>query len=285
MMRAVVSPVLAALAAVLAAGQPGCHRDRLPQGDASTGALPSSASAAAASPSPAGSNAAAGGAMGHLDAARADATGATGQGAPPPSIGGAGAVSPVPGTTPGAGAPAGRPFDQDAWLAARGVAWRPDASCWSTLATSPPRRIHVCSCHEALSLPEIELMVCSRAREPDAAEGPFVTHTVLYAPRGGALEAVLDVPTGAMLDDCPPRSPIPCRVALELRVERGAIHLEEKSGAASACGHPGIMSSRPIPGASGWNSASGQRARAAYRRVCGARGRYGWERGMLRRAP
>jgi hypothetical protein len=37
----------------------------------------------------------------------------------------------------------------------------------------PPEsaRINVCSCHEALSLPEIELMVRSRAREPDAAGG------------------------------------------------------------------------------------------------------------------
>ncbi|WP_437320875.1 hypothetical protein [Sorangium sp. So ce385] len=194
-------------------------------------------------------------------------------------------VSPAPATTAGPSAPAGTPFDQDAWLAARGAAWRPDASCWSTLATSPPQRINMCSCHQALSLPEVELMVCSRAREPEFDAAPVVTHTVLYAARGGVLQAVLDVPTGATLDECAPGAPIPCSVVLELRVEGSSIRLDDTAGTTPACDHPWIAANSPLPGASGGSSASGQRVHAAYRRICSSRGRYVWQRGALRRAP
>jgi hypothetical protein len=186
---------------------------------------------------------------------------------------------------PGSSASAVGRFDQDAWLAARGTTWPPDASCWSTLVTSQPRRLNLCTCRDALVLPEVELLVCSLQREQDAAGVPFVTHTVLYASRGGVLQAVLDVPTGAMLDDCAPKSPIPCRVALYLRVDGDAIRLEDTAGMASACDHPWVASSKPVPGISDWNSASGLRVRATYRRVCDSRGRYRWERDALRRAP
>ncbi|WP_437931410.1 hypothetical protein WMF37_19915 [Sorangium sp. So ce291] len=275
---------LASLAATLAAGPPGCHRERSPQGDASTGALAPPASAPAASAAPSGSAAAGGGGPSGLEPARSGDAGALPAGSPPPAAD-AGAALPAPGTATGPGAPAGRPFDQDAWLAARGATWRPDDSCWSTLATSPPRRLNVCSCHGAIGLPEVELMVCSRAREPESGGAPAVTHTVLYAARGAAIRAVLDVPTGAMLDECAPGSPIPCRVALELRADGDAIRFEEAAGATSACDHPWIAANKPLQGASDGNSASGQRVRATYRRVCSSRGRYVSQRGSLHRVP
>ncbi|WP_437746764.1 hypothetical protein WMF39_18175 [Sorangium sp. So ce1504] len=112
-----------------------------------------------------------------------------------------------------------------------------------------------------------------------------MTHTVLYASRGGALRAVLDVPTGAMLDDCAPGAPIPCRVALDVRVDGDAIQFEDAAGATSACDHPWITSNKPLPGATDGNIASRQRMRADYRRICSSRGRYVWQRGALRRAP
>ncbi|WP_437971219.1 hypothetical protein WMF04_18825 [Sorangium sp. So ce260] len=282
--RALVPRVVAALAAALAAGQPGCHRERLPQGDASTGGLPSSVSALAAPASPSGAVSASGEGLNDLDAPRPGATGAPRSGSPQ-SIADAGSVSPAPGTAAGPSASPGKPFDQDAWLAARGVTWRPDASCWSTLATSPPQRLNECSCHKTLSLAEIELMVCSRAREQESTAVPFVTHTVLYTARGGALRAVLDVPTGAMLDDCAPGTPIPCSVALDLRVEGDAVRFEELAGTTPACDRPSIAANKPLPGTSGWNSASWQGARATYRRICNTRGRYVLQRGALRRAP
>lgn len=275
---------LASLAAALAAGPQGCHRERSSKGDAATGVLASStdtASAQAAGEAPPGSAAAGGGDPTGLDPARSGDARAHSAGSPPPAPD-AGAALPEPGSSANPGAPAGRPFDQDAWLAARGATWLPDASCWSTLATSPPRRLNVCSCHGAIRLPEVELMVCSRAREPESGGAPAVTHTVLYAARGGAVRAVLDVPTGAMLDDCAPGAPFPCRVALDLRAEGDAIRFEEAAGATPACDHPGIAANTPLPGASDGNSASGQRVRAAYRRVCGARGRYVWQRDALR---
>lgn len=185
----------------------------------------------------------------------------------------------------GPSTPVGKPFDQEAWLTARGAVWRPDASCWSTLTTIPPQRLNMCSCREALSLREIELMVCSRGREQDSTAVPFVTHTVLYAARGGALRAVLDVPTSAMLDECAPGTPIPCSVALDLRVEGDAVRFEAPVGTTPACDHPSIARNKPFPGASGWNSASWQGAPATYRRICNTRGRYVWQRGALRRAP
>ncbi|AUX42553.1 hypothetical protein SOCE26_039860 [Sorangium cellulosum] len=177
------------------------------------------------------------------------------------------------------------PFDQEAWLNARGVAWRPDASCWSTLATNPPQRINLCTCRNALSLPEIELLVCSRGREQESGAVPFVTHTVLYAPRGGALHVVLDAPTGASLDECAPGTPIPCAVALTLRVEGGAIHLEDTAGTPSACDDPWIAGNKALPVGSSWNNTSAQHVRGTYRRVCASRGQYVWQRGALRRAP
>ncbi|WP_437276072.1 hypothetical protein WME90_33160 [Sorangium sp. So ce375] len=290
MKRAVASPTLVVLAAVLAASQPGCHRERESQGDASPGELGSSAtttSAPAASASPAG-GASAGGAGPvdlDLDAALPGITGSSSAGAPPPSTAGAGAASPAPGMNPNPSTPVGKPFDQNAWLAARGAVWRPDASCWSTLATIPPQRLNMCSCHGALSLSDVELMECSRGREQDSTAVPFVTHTVLYAARGGALQPVLDVPTSATLDDCAPGTPIPCSVALELRIEGGAVRFADPAGMTPACDHPSIAANKPLPGASGWNSASWHRARATYRRICSARGRYVWQRGALRRAP
>ncbi|WP_441290184.1 hypothetical protein ACSRUE_06050 [Sorangium sp. KYC3313] len=197
MKRAVASHSLVVLAAIIAAIQPGCHRERKCQGDASPGELGSSTttttSAPAASASPAGSasTAGAGPVDLDLDAARPGITGSSSPGAPPPSTAGAGAASPAPGLNTNPSAPGNKPFDQDAWLAARGAVWRPDASCWSTLDTTiPPQRLNMCSCHGALSLPEVELIECSRAREQDSTAVPFVTHTVLYAARGGAIRAV-----------------------------------------------------------------------------------------------
>ncbi|KYF87956.1 hypothetical protein BE17_44320 [Sorangium cellulosum] len=143
----------------------------------------------------------------------------------------------------------------------------------------------MCSCHGAIGLPEVELMVCSRAREPESGGAPAVTHTVLYAARGAAIRAVLDVPTGAMLDECAPGSPIPCRIALELRADGDAIRFEEAAGATTACDHPWVAANRSIPGPSDGNSASGQRVRAIYQRVCSSRGRYVWQRGSLHRVP
>ncbi|WP_437291131.1 hypothetical protein [Sorangium sp. So ce406] len=288
MKRALVPLVVAALAAALAAGQPGCHRERKSQGDASPGVLGSSittASAPAVSASPAGGASAGVAGLVDLDVARPGVTGASRAGAAPSSTAGAGAASPAPGMIPDPSAPARGPFDQDAWLASRGAAWRPDASCWSTLATSPPRRINMCSCHKTLRLAEIELMACSRGREQESSAVPFVTHTVLYASRGGALQAVLDAPTGATLDECAPDTAIPCSVALDLRVEGDAVRLEEPAGATPACDHPWIASNKPLPGATDGNSASRQRIRATYRRICSSRGRYVWQRGALRRAP
>jgi hypothetical protein len=289
--RAVASHTLVVLAAIIAASQPGCHRERKSQEDASPVEVSSSATTAGAPPasaSPAG-GASAGGAGPvdlDLDAARPGITGSSSPGAPPPSTAGAGAASPAPGVNPNPSAPGDKPFDQDAWLAARGAVWRPDASCWSTLATIPPQRLNMCSCHGALSLPEVELLECSRAREQDSTAVPFVTHTVLYAARGGAIRAVLDVPTRVTLDDCGPRSPIPCSVALDVRVEGDAVRFQETANrTTSACDHPSIAANKALPGASGWNSASWQRARATYRRICDTRGRYVWQRGALRRAP
>ncbi|WP_437603170.1 hypothetical protein WMF28_16280 [Sorangium sp. So ce590] len=281
------SLVVAALAAALAAGQLGCHRERLPQGDASTGVLTSSASAVSAPAAPAlptGAASAGDAGLPDLDAAPLGTTGAPPSGSPLSSAEAASA-SPAPGMSAGPSAPAGKPFDQDAWLAARGVTWRPDASCWSTLAAVPPQRLNVCSCHGALSLSAVELMVCPRAREPESEAAPVATHTVLYAARGGALRAVLDVPTGAMLDECAPGTPIPCSVALDLRVEGDAVRFEEPAGTTPACDHPSNATNKSLPGASGWNSASGQGAPATYRRICNTRGRYVWQRGALRRAP
>ncbi|WP_437737528.1 hypothetical protein [Sorangium sp. So ce1335] len=281
MRRPVHLLVPVALAAAHAAGPPGCHRERSPQGDAATGALGPPASAPAASAAAPGTAAAGAGDLNGLQAVSPGAAGAPLVGSPPPAAN-AGAALLAPGTGASPGAPAGGPFEKDAWLAAHGAAWRPDTSCWSTLATSPPRRLNVCSCRGAIRLPEVELMVCSHAREPESGGAPAVTHTVLYAARGGAIRAVLDVPTGAMLDDCAPGAPVPCRVALDLRAEGDAIRFEEAAGATLACDHPWIAASTPLPGASDWNSASGQRVRATYRRVCGARGRYVWQGDALR---
>ncbi|WP_437528588.1 hypothetical protein WME79_45950 [Sorangium sp. So ce726] len=108
---------------------------------------------------------------------------------------------------------------------------------------------------------------------------------VLSGRRGGALRAALDVPTSAMLDDCGPDTPIPCSVALDVRVEGDAVRFEEPARTTPTCDHPSITANRPLPGPSHWNSASWQRARAAYRRICSTRGRYVWQRGALRRAP
>ncbi|WP_437588393.1 hypothetical protein [Sorangium sp. So ce1000] len=289
MKRAVASPSLVVLAAVLAAGQPGCHRERESQDEASPGAQGSSAttaSAPATSASPAGGASGGGAGPVDLDAPHPGTTGSSRAGAPPPSTAGAGATSPAPGMITNPSTPVGKPFDQDSWLAARGVTWRPDASCWLTLATSPPQRLNDCLCRKTLDLPEAELMVCSRAREPEAEVLPAVLHTVLYAARGGALRAVLDVPTSVTLDDCAPRTPIPCSIALDVRVEGDAVRFEEPANRTMpACDHPWIASNKPIPGAAGWNSASWQRARATYRRICDTRGRYVWQRGALRRAP
>jgi hypothetical protein len=185
----------------------------------------------------------------------------------------------------GPSAPADKRFDQDAWLSARGVRWQPDGSCWSTLATNPPQRLNMCACLNTLRLPEVELLVCSRGREQESEGVPFVTHTVLYAPRGDTLRVVLAVPTGATLDECAPGIPIPCAVVLNLRVDGAAIHLEDGAGPPSACDDPWIAGNKPLPGASPWNSPSGQRVRGIYRRVCGSRGRYIWKNGALRRTP
>lgn len=128
-------------------------------------------------------------------------------------------------------------------------------------------------------------MVCSRAREPESEAAPVVTHTVLYAARGGVLQAVIDVPTGAMLDECAPGAPIPCSVVLDLRAEGSSIRFDDTAGTTPSCDHPSIAVNKPLPGASGWNSASLERARATYRRICNTRGRYVWQRGALRRVP
>lgn len=287
-MRTIASLVFAAVAGALAAGPLGCHRDRPPQGDAATGVLPASAGAASApvaSTSPVRGGSAAGGDLMGVGAARAGAAVSAHSASPPPSTAHAGSVSPAPAMSADPSAPADKRFDQDTWLSARGVRWQPDKSCWSTVATNPPQRLNVCACHDALHLPEVELLVCSRGREQESEAVPFVTHTVLYAPRGGTLRVVLDVPTGATLDECAPGTPIPCAVMLGLRVDGAAIHLEEGTGAPSACDDPWISADKPLPGASAWNSPSGQRVRGIYRRVCGARGRYTWQRGVLRHAP
>ncbi|WP_437682189.1 hypothetical protein [Sorangium sp. So ce131] len=287
MKRAFVSAACAAFAAALAGYQLGCHRERLPQGNGATGALTASTSAATPTAAPAppdgGAPAAAEG-LADVDASRPNIAGSPGAGSPPPPVAGTASAS-AAGAIAGPGAAVGSAFDQEAWLKARGITWRPDGACWSTLATNPPQRINMCTCRSALALSEIELLVCSRGREQESGAVPFVTHTVLYTPRGGALHVVLDVPTGATLDECAPGNPIPCAVALTLRVDGDAIRLEEAAGTPSACDDPWIAGNKPLPVGSPWDGASAQQVRGTYRRVCGSRGRYTWQRGALRRAP
>ncbi|WP_437898911.1 hypothetical protein [Sorangium sp. So ce124] len=180
------------------------------------------------------------------------------------------------------------PFDVDDWLTARGVRWRPDAACWSTLVVSPHhQRVNECSCSGTLVLPDAELLVCSRGHEQKAALIPYVVHTVLYLADKGALRPVLDLPASAALDECPPQNLALCKVAITPSVEEGVLRFSDAARApgGSSCEDALKAIDAAHHGAMPADRAAWQNARDIFRRLCSGRGRYTWHGRALRRAP
>ncbi|WP_437675080.1 hypothetical protein [Sorangium sp. So ce131] len=249
-------PRLAAVVLVL--GVLGCRRSTTaPQGNEAGGA-PTTAAPSAAAPSAAAPSAA----------------------APPP-----------PAASEETGPASPPPFDVDAWLAARGLTWRPDKSCWSSIPVAGAPLLNACSCDRALEMPGAphEVLVCTLGHEqPVSAAFPFVEHTVLYVKHERSLRPVLDLPTAASIEECPPNV-AGCRAEIAPVVDGDAIRFVDaprpRGVTAPTCDQAIASVERDLRELPEAKRAPLRKVLAGYRQICGARGRYRWRDGVFRRAP
>ncbi|WP_437711795.1 hypothetical protein WMF45_41360 [Sorangium sp. So ce448] len=183
------------------------------------------------------------------------------------------------------------PFDVDAWLAARGLTWQPDKSCWSSVPVAGAPLLNACTCNRALQMPDEprEVLVCTVGRDqPVSAAFPFIEHTVLYVAHGRGLRPVLDIRTAASIEECPPNVS-GCRAEIAPVVDGDAIRFADAprpSGVIAPTCADAIASvegdMRKLPEA---KRGPLRQVLAGYRQICGARGRYHWRKGAFRRTP